>query len=63
MSGAEAGQVRDDRARGIFILFLLALDLGVFHRKPHVVTPREALTMSAAWRPARLPAERMGAGR
>ena len=25
------------------ILFLLALDLGVFHRKAHIVSPREGL--------------------
>ena len=31
------------------ILFLLALDLGVFHRKAHVVRMREALTWSAVW--------------
>ena len=28
---------------------MLALDLGVFHRKAHVVTMREALTWSAVW--------------
>ena len=33
----------------VFILFLLALDLGVLHRKAHVVTMREALAMSALW--------------
>jgi tellurite resistance protein TerC len=32
-----------------FILSLLALDLGVFHRKAHVVTTREAATWSAIW--------------
>lgn len=31
------------------ILFLLALDLGVFHRKAHVVGIREALGWSAIW--------------
>jgi tellurite resistance protein TerC len=31
------------------ILCLLALDLGVFHRKAHVVTVREALAWSAVW--------------
>jgi tellurite resistance protein TerC len=31
------------------ILFLLALDLGVFHRKAHVVSVREALGWSAFW--------------
>jgi tellurite resistance protein TerC len=33
----------------LFILLMLALDLGVFHRKCHVVTLREALTWSAVW--------------
>jgi tellurite resistance protein TerC len=32
-----------------FILFLLALDLGVFHRHAHVVTVREALTWTVIW--------------
>jgi tellurite resistance protein TerC len=32
-----------------FVLAMLALDLGVFHRKDHVVRPREALGWSAAW--------------
>lgn len=32
-----------------FILGLLALDLGVFHRKAHVVSVREALGWSAMW--------------
>ena len=32
-----------------FILVLLALDLGVFHRKAHVVSVREALGWSAVW--------------
>jgi tellurite resistance protein TerC len=32
-----------------FILVLLALDLGVFHRTPHVVKVREALGWSAFW--------------
>jgi len=31
------------------VLSLLALDLGVFHRKVHVVSVREALTWSAVW--------------
>jgi tellurite resistance protein TerC len=31
------------------ILFLLALDLGVFHRRAHVVSVREALTWSIIW--------------
>ena len=33
----------------VFVLALLALDLGVFHRKAHEVTTREALTWSVAW--------------
>ena len=32
-----------------FVLFMLALDLGVFHRRAHEVKPREALTWSAIW--------------
>jgi tellurite resistance protein TerC len=32
-----------------FVLFLLALDLGVFHRQAHVVSFREAAAWSAAW--------------
>lgn len=32
-----------------FVLLMLALDLGVFHRKAHVVTIREALGWSAVW--------------
>jgi len=32
-----------------FILLLLALDLGVFHRKAHVISLREALGWSALW--------------
>ncbi len=32
-----------------FILLLLALDLGVFHRKAHVVRMKEALGWSAVW--------------
>ncbi len=31
------------------VLVMLALDLGVFHRKAHVVTLKEALTWSAVW--------------
>ena len=31
------------------VLFFLALDLGVFHRKAHVVSFREALTWTAVW--------------
>ena len=32
-----------------FVLLMLALDLGVFHRHAHVVTIREALGWSAVW--------------
>lgn len=32
-----------------FVLVMLALDLGVFHRKAHAVTVREALGWSAVW--------------
>jgi tellurite resistance protein TerC len=34
-----------------FVLAMLALDLGVFHRQAHVVSVREALGWSAVWRP------------
>lgn len=33
----------------VFVLIMLALDLGVFHRKAHVVSIREALRWSAVW--------------
>jgi tellurite resistance protein TerC len=33
----------------LFVFAMLALDLGVFHRKAHVVHPREALGWTAAW--------------
>ena len=33
----------------LFVLAMLALDLGVFHRKAHVVSMREALGWSAVW--------------
>jgi tellurite resistance protein TerC len=33
----------------LFVFLMLALDLGVFHRKAHVVQPREALGWTAAW--------------
>ncbi|HEX7830784.1 MAG TPA: hypothetical protein VF787_14095, partial [Thermoanaerobaculia bacterium] len=33
----------------VFVLGMLALDLGVFSRKPHEVRFREALTWSAVW--------------
>jgi tellurite resistance protein TerC len=32
-----------------FVLLMLALDLGVFHRKAHVVSLKEALTWSLVW--------------
>lgn len=32
-----------------FVLLMLALDLGIFHRKAHAVTVREALVSSAVW--------------
>jgi tellurite resistance protein TerC len=32
-----------------FVLLMLALDLGVFHRKAHVVRVKEALAWSAVW--------------
>lgn len=33
----------------IFVLFMLAIDLGVFNRKAHVVSFKEAATWSAVW--------------
>ena len=33
----------------IFVVLMLALDLGVFHREAHVVSVREALIWSAVW--------------
>lgn len=33
----------------VFVLAMLALDLGVFHRKSHAVSGREALTWSLVW--------------
>jgi tellurite resistance protein TerC len=33
----------------LFVLALLALDLGVFHRKSHVVSPKEAINWSLVW--------------
>ena len=32
-----------------FVLLMLALDLGVFHRKAHVVSVKEAIAWSAVW--------------
>ena len=34
---------------GAFVLFMLALDLGVFHRKSHTVSFKEALTWTCVW--------------
>lgn len=34
---------------GLFVLAMLALDLGVFHRKSHVVTFKEALGWTVTW--------------
>src|ERR1044071_884066 len=34
---------------GVFILLMLALDLGVLHRRAHVVTYREATVWSVVW--------------
>jgi tellurite resistance protein TerC len=33
----------------LFVLAMLALDLGVFHRKSHTVTVKEALTWTGVW--------------
>lgn len=33
----------------VFVLLMLALDLGVFHRKSHEVTVKEALTWTSIW--------------
>src|SRR5256885_16057848 len=33
----------------VFVLALLALDLGVFHRKHRAIKPKEALLWSAFW--------------
>ena len=33
----------------VFVLAMLALDLGVFHRKSHTVGMKEALTWSGVW--------------
>lgn len=33
----------------LFVIFMLALDLGVFHRKQHVIKVREALIWSGVW--------------
>ena len=33
----------------VFVLGMLALDLGVFHRQAHVVTKKEATLWSLVW--------------
>ena len=33
----------------VFVLAMLALDLGVFHKNPHTVKVKEALTWSLVW--------------
>ena len=33
----------------VFVVVMLALDLGVFHRKAHVISTREALTWTGVW--------------
>jgi tellurite resistance protein TerC len=33
----------------VFVLAMLALDLGVFHRKSHTVGMKEALAWSGVW--------------
>lgn len=33
----------------VFVLAMLALDLGVFHRKSHVVSLKESLTWTGVW--------------
>jgi tellurite resistance protein TerC len=33
----------------VFVLGMLALDLGVFHRRDHIVTVRESFTWTAVW--------------
>lgn len=33
----------------LFVLCMLALDLGIFHRKAHVVSIREATIWSVVW--------------
>jgi len=42
-------QIWSFAAFNLLVLFMLALDLGVFHRKSHVVTLREALTWTGVW--------------
>ena len=33
----------------VFVLGMLSLDLGVFHRKAHVIRPKEAAIWTAVW--------------
>ena len=33
----------------VFVLGMLALDLGVFHRKAHVIHPKEAAIWTGVW--------------
>jgi tellurite resistance protein TerC len=33
----------------VFVFFMLALDLGVFHKTSHTISMREALTWSGVW--------------
>jgi len=33
----------------LFVLAMMALDLGVFHRRPHKLTMRESLTWTLVW--------------
>ena len=33
----------------VFVLAMLAVDLGVFHRKQHAVSVKEALTWTGVW--------------
>ncbi|CAN5901892.1 TerC family protein [soil metagenome] len=33
----------------VFVLFMLALDLGVFHRKAHIVTFKESIAWTVVW--------------
>ena len=33
----------------LFVLAMLALDLGVFHRQAHVVSLRESITWTVVW--------------
>ncbi len=44
-----ANQVLPWVAFNIFVVLMLALDLGVFHRRAHVIGIREALWWSAIW--------------